>query len=297
MALRCRRAWRRSIARAGERERLQADFAARAYFFDRRRQRLAGRARAAQSAICGDFARHRGTQGPSALTTGPIAEQIVAAAQRNPRGGSLTLADLQAVMRAPDRASVRRLSRLPRLHHGAAELGRGGDCNSRPLRARAAAAGGRKQCRRLGRVPVGEPARVCRPRSLHRRRPIRADARARDGRGRLSRSARALDRSRARARARRSGHAGRPGIIRPMGPRSRRRRRHHAFLRRRPMGQRCRDDGDGRRRLRLAAHGGGLLAQQPADGFFVRADAERTARCERRRASQSARARRCRRRS
>ncbi len=35
-------------------------------------------------------------QGPSAMTTGPIAESIVAAAQRDPRAGTLTLADLQS---------------------------------------------------------------------------------------------------------------------------------------------------------------------------------------------------------
>jgi gamma-glutamyltranspeptidase/glutathione hydrolase len=34
-------------------------------------------------------------QGPSAMTTGPIAESIVAAAQRGPRAGTLTLEDLQ----------------------------------------------------------------------------------------------------------------------------------------------------------------------------------------------------------
>jgi|CXWL01.1.fsa_nt_gi gamma-glutamyltranspeptidase/glutathione hydrolase len=85
----------RLIAGAGERGRLRADFAARAYFFDRegapwpighvlRNPQYAATLRAIAA------------QGPSALTSGPIAEAIVAAVRRNPRGGSLTLEDLQA---------------------------------------------------------------------------------------------------------------------------------------------------------------------------------------------------------
>ncbi|GAN00068.1 gamma-glutamyltranspeptidase [alpha proteobacterium U9-1i] len=85
----------RLSAMAGQRGRLRADFAARAYFFDRegnawpvghllRNPEYAATLRAIAE------------QGPQALTQGPIAEQIVRAVQRNPRGGTLSLADLQA---------------------------------------------------------------------------------------------------------------------------------------------------------------------------------------------------------
>ncbi len=85
----------RFIAYAGEeRGRLRADFAARAYFFDRAGAPLP------EGAILRnpDYAatlRAIATQGPRALSDGPIAQSIVAAAQRNPRAGTLTLADLQ----------------------------------------------------------------------------------------------------------------------------------------------------------------------------------------------------------
>jgi gamma-glutamyltranspeptidase/glutathione hydrolase len=82
------------IAYAGERGRLRADFIARAYFFDRRGRPLQ----------VGDILRNPeyaatlraiAEQGPRAMSEGPIAEGIVAAARRNPRGGSLTLDDLR----------------------------------------------------------------------------------------------------------------------------------------------------------------------------------------------------------
>ncbi len=80
---------------AGEGGRLRADFAARAYFFDR-----SGAPWPAGHVLRNpDYAatlRAIAAQGPSALTQGPIAESIVAAAQRGPRAGSLTLEDLQA---------------------------------------------------------------------------------------------------------------------------------------------------------------------------------------------------------
>jgi gamma-glutamyltranspeptidase / glutathione hydrolase len=84
-----------AIAGGGERGRLRADFAARAYLFDTAGAPLpAGttlrnpRYAATLRAIAAD--------GPRALAQGPIADEIVAAAQRNPRGGTLSLADLQA---------------------------------------------------------------------------------------------------------------------------------------------------------------------------------------------------------
>lgn len=85
----------RFIAYAGgENGRLRADFGARAYFFDTlgnpwpaghvlRNPQYAATLRAIAE------------RGPSALTEGPIAEAIVAAARRGPRGGTLTLEDLQ----------------------------------------------------------------------------------------------------------------------------------------------------------------------------------------------------------
>jgi gamma-glutamyltranspeptidase/glutathione hydrolase len=82
------------IAYAGERERLRADFTTRSYFFDRRGRPLQ----------IGDVLRNPeyaatlraiASQGPRAMTEGPIAEGIVAAARRNPRGGSLSLDDLR----------------------------------------------------------------------------------------------------------------------------------------------------------------------------------------------------------
>lgn len=82
------------VTYSGARERLKEDRAARAYFFDR-----AGNPwpvghvlrNLAYAATLRAIAR----QGPSALSQGPIAADIVAAAQRGPRPGTLSLADLQ----------------------------------------------------------------------------------------------------------------------------------------------------------------------------------------------------------
>lgn len=87
----------RLIAAYGERGRhLRADFAARAYFFD-----AAGAPRPVGFLLRNpDYAltlRAIAAQGPTALSEGPIAEAIVAAAQRQPRRGTLTLDDLRAV--------------------------------------------------------------------------------------------------------------------------------------------------------------------------------------------------------
>lgn len=86
----------RLIANSGANERLRADFRARAYFFDRdgnpwpvghilRNPDYAATLRALAA------------EGPAALTHGAIADSIVAAAQRQPRAGSLSLDDLRAV--------------------------------------------------------------------------------------------------------------------------------------------------------------------------------------------------------
>ncbi len=85
----------RFIAMAGERGRLRADFQTRAYFFDREGQPLPEGAILRNPAYAATL-RAIAAQGPSAMTQGPIAEAIVAAAQRNPRAGTLTLADLQS---------------------------------------------------------------------------------------------------------------------------------------------------------------------------------------------------------
>ncbi len=86
----------RLLASAAQRGRLQDDANARAYLFDEYGQPHAA----------GHLLRNRqyaatlraiAQQGPRALSEGPIAEAIVAAARRAPRAGSLTLADLQAV--------------------------------------------------------------------------------------------------------------------------------------------------------------------------------------------------------
>lgn len=84
----------RMIAGAGERGRLRADFQARAYLFDREGAPLpAGTLlrNAAYATTLRAIAQH----GPAAMTQGPIADSIVAAARRNPRGGTLTHTDLQ----------------------------------------------------------------------------------------------------------------------------------------------------------------------------------------------------------
>lgn len=85
----------RLIAIAGERGRLRADFQTRAYFFDRDGAPWPAGHVLRNPAYAATL-RAIAAQGPSALTQGPIAESIVAAAQRNPRAGTLTLADLQA---------------------------------------------------------------------------------------------------------------------------------------------------------------------------------------------------------
>lgn len=86
----------RFISVYGERGRLRADFAARAYLFDQ-----AGAPRPVGYLLRNpDYAatlRALAAQGPLALSEGPIADAIIAAAQRNPRGGTLTHADLRAV--------------------------------------------------------------------------------------------------------------------------------------------------------------------------------------------------------
>ncbi|MEZ5996999.1 MAG: gamma-glutamyltransferase [Hyphomonadaceae bacterium] len=84
----------RLVALSGEHARLRADFEARAYFFDRAGQPVAEGATLRNPAYAATL-RAIAEQGPRALTEGPIAEGIVAAAQRNPRAGALTLADLQ----------------------------------------------------------------------------------------------------------------------------------------------------------------------------------------------------------
>jgi gamma-glutamyltranspeptidase/glutathione hydrolase len=75
---------------------LRRDAAARAYLFDRRgRPHRAGhRLRNPQYAAT---LRAIAEQGPRALSEGPIAEAIIAAARREPLAGTLTLADLQSI--------------------------------------------------------------------------------------------------------------------------------------------------------------------------------------------------------
>lgn len=84
----------RFIAVAGERGRLRADFQTRAYFFDRD-GRPHPEGHILRNPEYAETLRAIAGQGPSALTQGPIANTIVAAAQRNPRAGTLTLTDLQ----------------------------------------------------------------------------------------------------------------------------------------------------------------------------------------------------------
>lgn len=85
----------RLVAAAGERGRLRADFSARAYFFDREGRPLQAGTLLRNPQYAATL-RAIAEQGPRAMTEGPIAEGIVEAARRQPRGGSLTLADLQA---------------------------------------------------------------------------------------------------------------------------------------------------------------------------------------------------------
>jgi gamma-glutamyltranspeptidase / glutathione hydrolase len=87
----------RLVAAYGERGRhLRADFAARAYFFD-----TAGAPRPVGYLLRNpEYAmtlRAIAERGPAALSEGPIADAIVAAAQRQPRRGTLTHDDLRAV--------------------------------------------------------------------------------------------------------------------------------------------------------------------------------------------------------
>lgn len=85
----------RFIASQGRDGRLRADFQTRAYFFDRQGNPIPAGETLRNPAYAATM-RALAEQGPDALRQGPIAEGIVAAAQRNPRGGALSLADLQA---------------------------------------------------------------------------------------------------------------------------------------------------------------------------------------------------------
>jgi gamma-glutamyltranspeptidase/glutathione hydrolase len=79
---------------SGTRERLKEDRAARAYFFDRRGNPWPV-GHVLRNLPYAATLRAIAQQGPSALTQGPIAEDIIATAQREPRAGTLSLADLQ----------------------------------------------------------------------------------------------------------------------------------------------------------------------------------------------------------
>jgi gamma-glutamyltranspeptidase/glutathione hydrolase len=101
-----------------------------------------------------------GEQGPRALSEGPIAEGIVAAARRNPRGGTLTLDDLRA-------AQARRFEpvcgayRVYRVCSTSAPSSGNAMIALLGMYARARPQPeGAQQCRRLGGVPVGEPPRL-----------------------------------------------------------------------------------------------------------------------------------------
>ena len=87
------------------------------------------------------------SEGPTALTNGTIADSIVAAAQRQPRAGTLTVSDLQAFQ-------PRRLDPL---------------CAPYRVYRVCTMASSRwsTQCAGLGGLCVGEPAVLCRSRSLH----------------------------------------------------------------------------------------------------------------------------------
>ncbi len=84
----------RLIAGAAEHGRLRADFGTRGYFFDREGNPLPAGATLRNQQYAATM-RAIAEQGPRALTEGPIAEGIVTAVQRGPRGGTMTLADLQ----------------------------------------------------------------------------------------------------------------------------------------------------------------------------------------------------------
>lgn len=85
----------RFIAGYAERGRLRDDPGARAYFFDSEDRPLQAGALLRNPHYAATL-RAIAADGPRALTQGPIGEAIVAAVQRPPRAGSLTLADLQA---------------------------------------------------------------------------------------------------------------------------------------------------------------------------------------------------------
>lgn len=86
----------RLLAIYAERGRLRADFGARGYFFDRDGRPLQAGAILRNPQYAATL-RAIAERGPSALTEGPIANAIVAAAQNTPRAGTLALEDLQAV--------------------------------------------------------------------------------------------------------------------------------------------------------------------------------------------------------
>ncbi len=85
----------RLVEHQGRNGRLRADFQARAYFFDRQGNPIQAGA-TLRNPQYAETMRAIAEQGPDALRAGPIAEGVVAAVQRNPRGGTLSLADLQA---------------------------------------------------------------------------------------------------------------------------------------------------------------------------------------------------------
>lgn len=85
----------RLVEHQGRNGRLRADFQTRAYFFDREGNPIQAGATLRNPQYAATM-RAIAEQGPDALRIGPIAEGIVAAVQRNPRGGTLALSDLQA---------------------------------------------------------------------------------------------------------------------------------------------------------------------------------------------------------
>ncbi|HYD74060.1 MAG TPA: gamma-glutamyltransferase family protein [Candidatus Binatia bacterium] len=86
----------RILASTAERGRLRRDPAARAYLFDRRgRPHPAGHL--LRNPQYASTLRAIAEEGPRALSEGPIAEAIVAAARREPLAGTLTLSDLQSI--------------------------------------------------------------------------------------------------------------------------------------------------------------------------------------------------------
>lgn len=86
----------RYINLSATRGRLREDPASRAYFFDANGEPWPV-GHVLRNRAYGDTLRAIAAQGPSALSSGPIADAIVAAARRGPRAGYLTLSDLRAV--------------------------------------------------------------------------------------------------------------------------------------------------------------------------------------------------------